>query len=267
MTSIIVETFIKLLSSAGIFLGFVVVLYLLQRLACGLAMKQFGGKVIYFTAPVGVSCHEISHYFACFPFGHRVTEISFFKFDGTGTLGYVNHSYNPSNLWHVIGNFFIGIAPLFGGTLAIYCLTSLLLPNHQQIQSSIISSTENFDGVQGVTSFLIALFSGIKDLFIILISSAKEAPYPFAIWLYLTASLSLYLSPSPADMRGATKGFVLIILMLTALCFVSYSMGESLFKHISETLLSLSVSYSICILLAAAMGFVIFLMSLLTNDQ
>ncbi|MGO0916500.1 hypothetical protein ACTPEM_26060, partial [Clostridioides difficile] len=36
-----------------------------------------------------------------------------------GILGYVSHSYKKDNLYQSIGNFFIGIAPIIGGTIMI----------------------------------------------------------------------------------------------------------------------------------------------------
>ncbi|MGO0807158.1 hypothetical protein ACTPEF_24675, partial [Clostridioides difficile] len=45
----------------------------------------------------------------CFPF--RPIESK-----NDGILGYVSHSYKKDNLYQSIGNFFIGIAPIIGGT-------------------------------------------------------------------------------------------------------------------------------------------------------
>lgn len=267
MAAWILETLTELLTSAGVFLGFVFFLYFLQVLACGLAMRQFGGKGIYLSAIVGTPVHEISHAVMCLPFRHKIDEIALFKPDGSGTLGYVTHSYNPSSLWQEIGNFFIGAAPLFGGTATIYLLTSLLLPNSQEIFQTIQASVETYVSVSGVISFFTALYAALSDLASVLFVTAKAEPLRFALWAYLTASVSLHLSPSPVDMKGSVKGFILLVLVIAGLRYISYSTGEALFDHLDGIFLSLSVTYSLCILLAAGMALIFFVLSLISPKE
>ena len=50
------------------------------------------------------------------------------KRDENGVLGYVNHSYNPNSIYQQTGNFFIGIAPIFGGITAIIALMHIIIP-------------------------------------------------------------------------------------------------------------------------------------------
>ncbi|CAH7358416.1 Peptidase [Vibrio crassostreae] len=264
MAAGIIETLTELLTSAGVFLGFVFFLYFLQVLACGLAMRQFGGKGIYLSAIVGTPVHEISHAIMCLPFRHKIDHIALFKPDGCGTLGYVSHSYNPSSLWQEIGNFFIGVAPLFGGTATIYLLTFLLLPNSQDIFQTIQVSVETYKGVAGVISFFGALYAALTELASVLFVSAQAEPFLFALWVYLTASVSLHLSPSPVDMKGSVKGFILIVLVIAGLRYISYSTGEALFDRLGGIFLSLSVTYSLCILLAAGMAVILFVLSLIS---
>ena len=259
------ELILKIVTSAGVFLGFIMVLYFLQKLACGLAQRNMGGKSIYLSAIIGTPIHEIAHFLMCIPFGHKVTEVALFRPDGNGTLGFVCHAYNPMSFWQQIGNFFIGIAPLLGGTAAIYLLTAMLLPNHQQIQSVLQSSTESYQTVLGVTSFLLALSVGVKNLIAELYNSAEASPHAFTLWLYLTGSISLHLSPSPDDMKGSLKGLVLILLTVAALQVVFYGVSEKLFFNLDAILITLSVSYTLCIVLAAAMALLIFSISLVIN--
>ena len=55
-------------------------------------------------------------------------EIRLFQPDlETGVLGYVNHSYNKRNMYKVLGNYFIGVAPIvacfwFQGCFVLYYL-------------------------------------------------------------------------------------------------------------------------------------------------
>ena len=95
--------------------------------------KIFGIQgYIYLTAP-GVMIHEIGHAIFCLIFRHKIVEMKLFSPEEDGTLGYVNHSYNPNSFYQRIGNFFIGTGPIWFG-VAVLCLISwLLLPNEMQI--------------------------------------------------------------------------------------------------------------------------------------
>lgn len=44
------------------------------------------------------------------------------------SLGYVNHVWNPNSYYQVVGNLFIGVAPVFGCTATSLGLMSLLAP-------------------------------------------------------------------------------------------------------------------------------------------
>ncbi|MGI2184421.1 hypothetical protein ACRN9F_19580 [Shewanella oncorhynchi] len=265
MVTWIIETLLMLTASASIFLAFIAVLFFLQRLVCSLVVRNFGNRSIYLSAIVGTPIHEISHAIACILFRHKVLEVALFKPDGAGTLGYVHHSYNPLSLWQQIGNFFIGTAPLVGGTASIYFLTYLLLPNSQEIFEAITSSTSAYQNVRGATSFVVALLSELTDISRLIYLAAKEVPYRFALWTYLTGAIALHLSPSPADMKGSVKGFLLILLLLTAFRLTSSSASDNFFSALSGALLSLSVTYSLCILLAAILATAIFTLSLITK--
>ena len=71
----------------------------------------------------------MSHAIFCFIFGHKITKIVLIqKRDENGVLGYVKHSYNPNSVYQQAGNFFIGIAPIFGGVSTIIALMYIMLP-------------------------------------------------------------------------------------------------------------------------------------------
>jgi hypothetical protein len=77
---------------------------------------------------LGTSVHELSHAIFCFIFGHKIVDIKLFSPDPeTGTLGYVEHSYNRRNIYQMIGNFFIGVGPVILGSAVIYLLFYWLL--------------------------------------------------------------------------------------------------------------------------------------------
>lgn len=263
ISSFYIDTLFTLISTSGLFIAFIVTLYLLQRLTCGLAAKQFGGRSIYISAIVGTPVHEISHALLCFPFFHKISEVALFKPDGSGTLGYVIHSYNPANIWQQIGNFFIGVAPLLGGTAAIYLFTYWFLPYGENVISVIDSLSAQFRHTSGFTTFLSALYEAVIQLVSVLWVIAQHSPGKFALWTYLTAAIALHMSPSPADLKGSFKGGVILVLVIGCIRFLSDDAWESLLEHLASGLLSLSITYSICIVLAGSLALVIFALSLI----
>ena len=145
--------------------------------------KIFGIQgYIYLTAP-GVMIHEIGHAVFCLIFRHKIVEMKLFSPEEDGTLGYVNHSYNPNSFYQRIGNFFIGTGPIWFG-VGVLCLISwLLLPNEMQISDFF---SLNFWG--------------------------RWQSY---IWLYLALTISSHITLSPPDLAGSVDGGIAI--MATAL--------------------------------------------------
>ena len=145
--------------------------------------KIFGIQgYIYLTAP-GVMIHEIGHAIFCLIFRHKIVEMKLFSPEEDGTLGYVNHSYNPNSFYQRIGNFFIGTGPIWFG-VAVLCLISwLLLPNEMQI----------------------------SDFF----SLNFWRRWQSYIWLYLALTIASHITLSPPDLAGSVDGGIAI--MATAL--------------------------------------------------
>ena len=143
---------------------------------------------IYLTCP-GVMIHEIGHALFCVIFRHKIVEMKLFSPEADGTLGYVNHSYNPNSFYQRIGNFFIGTGPIWFG-IAVLCFVSwLLLPNEMNI-SNLFSM--NFWG--------------------------RWQSY---VWLYFALTIASHITLSPPDLVGATDGGV-AILTTALLCFLLF---------------------------------------------
>ena len=137
---------------------------------------------IYLTAP-GVMLHEIGHAVFCLIFRHKIVEMKLFSPEEDGTLGYVNHSYNPNSFYQRIGNFFIGTGPIWFGVAVLSLISWLLLPNEMQISNFF---SLNFWG--------------------------RWQSY---IWLYLALTISSHITLSPPDLAGSVDGGIAI--MATAL--------------------------------------------------
>lgn len=149
------------------------------RLASLLGVKGY----VYLTCP-GVMVHELSHALFCLLFFHRITEMKLFSPEADGTLGYVNHAYNPKNLYQRIGNFFIGTGPVWGGILVIWLISRSFLPS----------------GSWGE-----------------LCTASTWSHWQTWLWLYLFLTVSSHITLSAPDLQGATDGAVFIVLLTLVL--------------------------------------------------
>ncbi|HEX8912622.1 MAG TPA: hypothetical protein VF796_09720, partial [Humisphaera sp.] len=113
----------------GAFLGppllLAAVLHHLSRFARNRFAAGFGGDVYTWLTAPGVAVHELGHVLFCVVFGHRVTKMHLFRPAADGSLGKVEHAWNPRNPWQSAGNFFIGTGPVWGGTALVYALAVL----------------------------------------------------------------------------------------------------------------------------------------------
>jgi len=127
----------------------------------------------------------------------------------------VNHAYNPKNIYHQVGNFFIGIAPIFGGLLVIMALLALLLPQVLEsfmgvVTQSLAVETLSLESLNGV-------FSAYGELLKLIFASENFKKGRFYLFLFLAIGISSHISLSPADIKGAFKGLVFIFLVLLIL--------------------------------------------------
>lgn len=177
--------------------------------------SSFGNSraVCYATGFIGTPIHELSHALFCLLFFHRINEIKFFQIDDeSGTLGYVNHSYNRRNLYQRAGNFFIGVAPIVGGTLVLLLAARLLLPDVYGKIAEVLSGyarggatvQTTFSALGGV---LAAFFGGYADPL-------------WWVFLVLAMMIALHMNLSGADIKGSLSGLPFYLIILVALNFI-----------------------------------------------
>lgn len=205
----VIETFYitGMIILIGLFLG------ILRTNSIKNIQRSFGSNVVMITAVIGVPIHELSHAIFAILFGHKVNDIKLFqKPDENGVMGYVDHSYNKRNIYQQIGNFFIGIAPIFGGAISIITLMYFLVPkSYNQFIHILIKSinvtTLNEKNIVGILSTYGEL---IKNIF-----SPQNLNNPsFYIFLFVAIAISSHMSLSYADIKGASKGLIAIFLVL-----------------------------------------------------
>ena len=197
---------------------------------------------IYMTAP-GVAVHELSHAAFCLIFRHKIIKMNLFSPEEDGTLGYVEHQYNPKSLYQRAGNFFVGTGPIWGGVFLLYVLSMLLLPR------DVFSSGNSFR--EGL-SFLKFFFS-----------LRPWTSFPFYIWLYAALTISAHITLSPPDVKGAKDGFLIFSCAIFLTCLLLGWCGaweEYLINKLTHVFIRL---FPIIMAIGAALLFFSFVLSFL----
>ena len=166
----------------------------------------------------------------CPVFRHRVDEVAFFEPDRkSGRLGYVRHSFHQGNWFEEMGNLFIGVAPLFGGSLVLLTLlfvfypdaanaawTATSLPETSVAISGDTQATPASDFVSSPTSIWEQLWLRTEAMVAQLMSLANWAGTRWWIFLYLVLCVGSHMAPSKSDYQGSLKGA-----LITAAIFIS----------------------------------------------
>jgi len=171
-------------------------------------------KICLATGFIGTPIHELGHAFFCLVFGHKIVEIKLFQTDSRdGTLGYVSHSYNKKNLYHRIGNFFIGVGPIIFGSGLILLLLFML--NNSGFK--LVGSVMNFftTGVPASASMYPNWIIGGLSIFVenfFVVENFNSVSW--WIFIILGVFISLHMRLSKPDINGAFDGFFFSALIL-----------------------------------------------------
>jgi hypothetical protein len=167
----------------------------------------FGRKGIMLTAWIGTPIHELGHLLMCYFFRHKINEFKLFDLRARdGVLGYVNHSWNPKSLYQSIGNFFIGMGPIFSGTAALVLGMYLLLPGSFATFGNYLTLGSS----QPEPYMLMKIFSLTVQLFESIFSAENLASSNLWIYFFLAIGISSHIALSREDLKGAGRGLVTI---------------------------------------------------------
>lgn len=203
VTQIILNILLQLLFTVGAIIIFGLIIGLCNMLVYKM-LGHGGHALVIATGIIGTPIHELSHAAACVLFGHKITAMRLFDpSNENGVLGYVRHSYNKKNIYHVIGNFFIGVAPILIGSLILIFLEWLLARysfNSAMTAIAQINPNEFFQTTFG------ALWQMLKSFF----SVQSLTSWSWWLFILLGLPLALHMDLSPADIKGAIPGFAVI---------------------------------------------------------
>ena len=205
--------FINIFTQLVYFIGVVFVVGILMYLLHKAFYKMIGNKrwVCYATGFIGTPIHELSHALMCIIFFHKIKEIKFFQIDSeSGTMGYVNHSHNPKNIYQVTGNYFIGTAPLFVGTAIIFFMIKFMFP---ETSLELAGYFENVASVQaeGVSLNLFTSYANaIVGMFFSVIS-AFLLDWKWLLFIIVALCISIHMNLSIADIKNSIKALPVIV--------------------------------------------------------
>lgn len=214
--TIIINTLLETLYAVGGLFAAGLLLSFMRREACQCYMAGFGYNAILVTGWLGTPVHELSHAAMCVLFGHQITEIKLFqKPDASGTMGYVNHRYNPMNPYQQIGNFFIGVAPLIGGTLAMMGLMRVF-EGATMAQIVAVLEANWASSASGVLT-LTMVSQTFVTIWGLLFNAANFTSPLFYVFLFLCICIASHMALSTADVKGTVPGVVAILVLFLVL--------------------------------------------------
>lgn len=199
---------------------------------------KYGRAVCYATGFIGTPIHELSHALFSVIFGHKINEIKLFQISDDGVLGYVNHSYNPKNIYHRIGNFFIGIAPIVVISGILYLVAYLLMPSFTT-QAEIL--TEGISSIS-IESILSSIVNVVSEFFTFATS------WQWWVFIVVGILLSLHMTLSGADIKGAKDGLIILLAILLVADIIIGLVSEETLTLVTRFIIGIG-SMLFCILL------------------
>ncbi|WP_353948571.1 hypothetical protein ABNN70_01830 [Sporolactobacillus sp. Y61] len=254
--SILWESLVAFISLTGGLVCGGFILGYLERWSNTLMIHSLGMKGIYMTAWLGTPIHEISHAVLCLLFGHKVTAVRLLQpASPDGTIGYVHHAYNPDSLYQRMGNLFIGLAPLFGGGLAILLFIRVLVPDSFEQIFRLITMDHSVFLVAEKESWLRlgqAVLAVIRGLF-----SMEHLTNPgFWIFVILALCIASHMSLSREDIRGAAGGAGALLLLFVVANTLSVILDPLLHDRMMDGIGRFNFCYLILMSLAVLFSFI-----------
>ncbi len=224
-------TLVQLVGVLGVFFACGFVLSILQHNIHKAYKRLFGWYGILWTAWLGTPVHELSHVLFAKLFRHRIHSVKLFKPNKkSGALGHVDHSFDSRSLYQRIGNFFVGSAPLIGGSAVLYALLRWLLPGGYTVLDSLPTALhwpQSLAATGDAMQTLVALFD-VRD-------------WRTWVFVYLSLAISSHLAPSPADRHNMWEGLgyiagTLLVVNIIASLFkqdiTAYVLATNRYLHI-----------------------------------
>ena len=162
---------------------------------------------LYFFGVIGIPIHEFSHAFFAKIFFHRIQKIKWFDPKGAnGAYGSVTHYYEPGNLYHRIGMFFIGMGPVILAPAVLLALYFFLVPAANPLMLSGFNQPSHL----------------LENFAQSLVASQNFHSIKFYLFIYFAICLTSQMELSSADLKIARAGSLPFLLFLIVINSVTY---------------------------------------------
>ena len=266
---LIANFLLQILLAVGAVVFFGLLLALGRRVFCRIS-GSVGPKILLATGIIGTPVHELSHALMCLIFGHKITEIKLYQNpyktgDASGAMGYVNHSYNPKNLYHQIGNFFIGIAPILVGSGVLLLLMWLLIPSvfadvFSELEMLGLITFDLFDGAMYAD-----LFSVFGGVFLATFGFGNWSNPLWWVYMILALTIATHMEVSTPDIKSGVKGFLFLAGVLLAVDVVLFFVSVPTLNAVTGALASFSFTVTGFLMISALFSALMILVALLVR--
>ena len=222
---------------------------------------------------LGTVVHELGHAFFCVIFRHKITAMKLFDPDPeTGTLGYVEHTYDSSNIYQLVGNFFIGIGPILLGTTLIYILLFLLLGlNPFNFVTNVDLAMPHIYSWGVLTTIFQTFWASSTGLISEIFSGNNLSTWQLYVFIYLAFAIGSSITLSPSDIKGTLKGLSVILILVFIFNLATVWAGDltsNIFKGTISYFLVFYISMFLILLMDIFVSFVLLLpLSLMTRHS
>jgi hypothetical protein len=253
----------QILFSVGVIVVFGLIIALCRRAFCHIVGEN-STKIIIATGAIGTPIHELSHAIMCIIFGHKIVEMKLYQPNSEdGTLGYVSHTYNPKNLYHQVGNFFIGVAPIIGGSAILLLLMSLLTPNVYnavsiELEFASLISADLFDA-STYEYFFDIFWAIIKEIFWF----GNLSDWKWWIFIILAIMVAMHMEVSTADIKGGAGGFAFIAVILLVADIILWFVSPEILDSVTSTMMSISAPVSGFLAISAVFSGIMIMLALI----
>lgn len=254
---IIINFFYQILYTVGFIVLFGLLIAACRRIFCSLLYN--GNKILLYTGILGTPVHELSHALMCVVFGHKIVEIKLYSPNANdGTLGYVNHTYNSKNIYHQIGNFFIGVAPIICGSGVLVLLMYLLTPGMFYDVISEFNALANI-GEYSLTRYFSLVLEVIKLIFNL------DNLMTITWWIFMILSLMIvsHMELSTPDIKGGFKGFLYLCGILIIVDTILYIISLALLNNFTALLSSWALFITSFLVLAMIFSFCLVIIAII----
>lgn len=257
---LLIATFGQLAALFAGVLIFGLLIHIVSQLTFKSLQKALGMKGVYLVAWLGTPIHELGHMLFCIVFLHKILAVKFFEPDPvTGTLGYVKHTWNHKNPWHVLGNFFIGVGPVLLGCAALFALFYLLIPGSSEVWNTIVAGAGGINDGYAISEYFSIFRESALSMTGAIFTIENLGHWQFWVFLYLAICVSSNVRLSWDDLKLTLRGTGCVVLPFLLINLIAMLLGRGGEEFFPITASSLGAVYSLFIiaLLLAVIGFIL----------